>query len=162
VVEWQADPGNWIPVVGWQGAPDASGNLLWALAEAQLGDQGIYRWVVYDHPGGVPWAVSAVFNLPSSPNARVAVSAAPLLTASAATPSGVDNPAAAATPSPLDSQWKTRASDPIAPGTYIVQPGDTLFRIARNSGLPWSALMQANHLPDTIIHPGQVLVIPGN
>lgn len=49
-----------------------------------------------------------------------------------------------------------------ADSTYVVQRGDTLFRIALNHGLSTQQLAQANNIinPD-VIYAGQVLVIPG-
>ncbi|MGQ9666584.1 MAG: LysM peptidoglycan-binding domain-containing protein [Anaerolineae bacterium] len=45
---------------------------------------------------------------------------------------------------------------------YVVQPGDTLARIALRYGTTVWALVQANNLPNpSLIYPGQVLVIPG-
>jgi LysM repeat protein len=47
-------------------------------------------------------------------------------------------------------------------GTYVVQPGDTLFRIALRFGTTVSALAAANGIADpNRISAGQVLVIPG-
>ncbi|MGB9802898.1 LysM peptidoglycan-binding domain-containing protein, partial [Desulfofundulus sp.] len=45
---------------------------------------------------------------------------------------------------------------------YVVQPGDTLWQIARRFGIPLSSLIELNGLanPDEI-YPGQVIVIPG-
>lgn len=45
---------------------------------------------------------------------------------------------------------------------YTVERGDTLSQIARELGIPMSDLIEANDLsnPD-LIHPGQVLVVPG-
>jgi LysM repeat protein len=73
-------------------------------------------------------------------------------TAPAATPVGGQPPApagaVAATPQP---------------GTYIVQPGDTLYGIAVRTKVPLQALMQANGISDpTTIQAGQVLVLPAN
>lgn len=46
-------------------------------------------------------------------------------------------------------------------GTYTVQSGDTLFRIALNHGSSVSAIQQANGLTSSLIFVGQVLAIPG-
>jgi len=47
------------------------------------------------------------------------------------------------------------------PLTHTVQPGETLYRIARHYGLPANDLMVANHLISAnLITVGQVLVIP--
>jgi LysM repeat protein len=49
---------------------------------------------------------------------------------------------------------------PPAPQTYVVQPGDTLFRIALRFGLPLRQLVQTNGIFDpNRIFVGQVLVI---
>ena len=48
-----------------------------------------------------------------------------------------------------------------AGSTHIVQPGETLYRIARHYGVTVGALAAYNGLSDpTLIHPGQVLRIP--
>ncbi len=45
--------------------------------------------------------------------------------------------------------------------TYVVQPGDTLFRIALRHGVSVDALVAANNLPNrSIVYAGQVLIIP--
>ena len=45
--------------------------------------------------------------------------------------------------------------------TYRVQPGDSLFLIARNFGTSINALKSANGLSTNLIYPGQTLTIPG-
>lgn len=47
------------------------------------------------------------------------------------------------------------------PTTYIVQPGDTLFSLARRFGTTVAALQAANGLHGDLIRVGQVLVISG-
>jgi murein DD-endopeptidase MepM/ murein hydrolase activator NlpD len=47
------------------------------------------------------------------------------------------------------------------PGTYKVQEGDTLSRIAKKTGVGVTALKQANGLQDGLIRVGQTLTIPG-
>lgn len=48
-----------------------------------------------------------------------------------------------------------------AAGTYKVQEGDTLSRIARNTGASVTSIKQANGLSDGVIRVGQTLKIPG-
>jgi len=43
---------------------------------------------------------------------------------------------------------------------HIVQPGENLFRIGLKYGVSWSAIMQVNGLSNTLIYPGQRLLIP--
>lgn len=50
-----------------------------------------------------------------------------------------------------------------APGTYVVQRGDTLYRIATTHGLPVRRMIEVNHLsPPYTLMIGQVLRIPVN
>src|SRR5260221_14364158 len=57
----------------------------------------------------------------------------------------------------------TSRPDAGTPGTYIVQPGDSLYRIAARQGVDFDALMAANGFTSDkiIIYPGQVLNLPG-
>jgi len=50
---------------------------------------------------------------------------------------------------------------PSPGGTYVVQPGDSLFTIAEHFGIPMQAIIDANNIenPDHI-EAGQVLIIP--
>jgi LysM repeat protein len=49
-----------------------------------------------------------------------------------------------------------------AASTYVVQPGDSLYRIAARQGVDFNALMAANGFTSdkVIIYPGQVLILP--
>jgi LysM repeat protein len=49
----------------------------------------------------------------------------------------------------------------MAPSTYWVQSGDTLYKISRLKGVSLAALMAANQLKSYIIFAGQALIIPG-
>src|SRR5258706_14028073 len=48
------------------------------------------------------------------------------------------------------------------PRTYVVQPGDSLYRIAARQGVDFDALMAANGFTSAkvIIYPGQVPILP--
>src|SRR5258706_3747000 len=60
------------------------------------------------------------------------------------------------------SNASSNAVPPSSPGTYIVQPGDTLNIIARKFNVSVNDLISANNIPDpNHIVPGQQLVIPG-
>ncbi|MEP9389113.1 peptidoglycan DD-metalloendopeptidase family protein [Mesorhizobium sp. KR9-304] len=65
---------------------------------------------------------------------------------------------AAATTATADS---SNAKPSGASGTYKVQEGDTLSRIARNTGVGVAAIKEANGLSDGLIRVGQTLKIPG-
>ncbi len=46
--------------------------------------------------------------------------------------------------------------------THLVRPGDTLFKISLQYGIPWPNIATANNIPAPyIIYPGQTLQIPG-
>ena len=45
---------------------------------------------------------------------------------------------------------------------YFVKPGDTLWNISKNYLVKVSDIMNANHLEDDLIYPGQKLIIPNN
>ncbi|MGH2348905.1 MAG: LysM peptidoglycan-binding domain-containing protein [bacterium] len=53
------------------------------------------------------------------------------------------------------------AADVIAPGPYVVRPGDTLYGIARRAQTTVRVLMEANGLRSEAIFVGQLLIIPG-
>ncbi len=70
------------------------------------------------------------------------------------------------TPKSKSGTTSTAATDnsnakPMAAGTYKVQEGDTLSRIARNTGASVTAIKEANGLSDGLIRIGQTLKIPG-
>ena len=54
---------------------------------------------------------------------------------------------------------ETAASSESTETTYTVQPGDGLWRIAKNHGLTLDELNSMNQLTSNIIQPGQVLIV---
>ncbi|MEK7786491.1 MAG: LysM peptidoglycan-binding domain-containing protein, partial [Chloroflexota bacterium] len=54
------------------------------------------------------------------------------------------------------------AASPTNPATYVVQSGDTLYRISLRFGTTVDALKAANGLTSDAIYAGQTLVIPGS
>jgi murein DD-endopeptidase MepM/ murein hydrolase activator NlpD len=77
---------------------------------------------------------------------------------------GSTPPAAADAPSaPTDGAAPVEAapSPPIAPTTYAVQAGDTLYSIARKHGVSVDAVLWANNMSDAnVLKAGQKLTIP--
>ena len=72
-------------------------------------------------------------------------------------PDGTSDPEPTPAPEPPPP-----TTPPSTGGTYTVQPGDTLFRIALQFGTTVSAISQANNITNpSLIFVGQVLVIPG-
>lgn len=140
-VEWQDGYGVWHRVDGWQDKLGDTGLKTWWVNEAQLGTSGLYRWVVYDQRGGNLWATSSAFHLPSAAGKWVTVTLS----------------AASATATPTATSFP-----PTRPDTYTVQRGDNLFRIALRFQTTVSALQTRNGLTGLLIHPGQVLIIPGS
>lgn len=48
-----------------------------------------------------------------------------------------------------------------APGSAVVQPGDTIYSVARRNNTPTRAIIDANHLePPYVLRPGQQLIVP--
>ena len=58
---------------------------------------------------------------------------------------------------------QTRASTaaPPPPLVVTVSPGESLWLIAERNGTTISALMSANNLSSSVVHPGESLVVPG-
>ena len=52
------------------------------------------------------------------------------------------------------------AAEPPPPVHHVVRRGETLSQIARRYDVPLAALRDANNLNNTVIHPGETLLIP--
>lgn len=78
-------------------------------------------------------------------------------------PGGMNRVGQAPPPPPVRDTRRTNADRrPVAPSTYIVQPGDTLDRIADRTGVEARAIVRANDMVSPyMLHPGQSLLIPG-
>lgn len=57
----------------------------------------------------------------------------------------------------LLSLWLGNVS---ADNEYMVEKGDSLYKIGKLLGVPWKEIMKANNLKSTVIHPDQILIIP--
>lgn len=91
--------------------------------------------------------------------------AAPLATATAlgptavtATPAEPPTRLAAGTPPPALKPGESAAGE----AQHVVRKGDTLDAIARRYGVSVESLRRANNLRNHLIHPAQILVIPGS
>lgn len=65
---------------------------------------------------------------------------------------------------PPRSQGAAPAAPPAAagpPSSAVVQPGDTIYSVARRNNTPTRAIIDANHLePPYVLRPGQQLIVP--
>lgn len=63
----------------------------------------------------------------------------------------------------VGQELKIPGSAPAPQLTHTVQPRETLFLIALRYGVPWTSIASANKLTAPyVIHPGQILIIPGD
>jgi len=139
--------------VSYSGFEGFAGGPFWSITDMQIktvrrrqGDNKIVR-------------ATATITLTEQPEgvylAPVQSSPPPVLVSTAPTPTSV---AAAA--------GSGKAPAPKAgsgPRTYTVRAGDSLWSISTRfygTGVYWTKIGDANHLTSTLIHPGQVLVIP--
>lgn len=67
------------------------------------------------------------------------------------------------TPAPTQNNSSQNTNKPTVTGSYTVKSGDTLYRIASQTGTPINTLLSVNGLKLTsIIYPGQVLKLSGS
>ena len=94
---------------------------------------------------------------PARPLAGGAAKPAPTPASAAVVPAA---PAPAATPTAAPASGKAKVV-PAGPGSYIIQPGDTLYSIAKRHGLSEKRLAEANGITDpTKVAVGKALTIP--
>jgi LysM repeat protein len=121
----------------------------------QPGDQTTYTV----RPGDTVSAIAARFDttIPAivranSLNGRAMIYAGQVLTI----------PAAAATSDAVPAAPSTSSSTPAGATSYTVASGDTLSGIAAAHGTTVAQVSSLNSLTSTVIHPGQVLRLPGS
>lgn len=76
-------------------------------------------------------------------------------------PGASGNTVVASAPAANSGSLQPPKAATVTAGSYKVQPGDTLGRIARNTGSTVRAITEANNLTDGSIRIGQTLKIPG-
>jgi 2',3'-cyclic-nucleotide 2'-phosphodiesterase/3'-nucleotidase len=100
-----------------------------------------------------PTAARTAGAVASAPESAIAGTAE--LTRSTAFPPAEPGAAIAHAPSPAP------VPEPAQERIHVIQPGDNLFRIGLRYGIPWTALMEHNRLPNpNAVHVGQQIRIP--
>ena len=133
----------------------------WVTGDYQPGDVVLYDWDgdgVADHIGFCVKVLGSALTVIEG-NTDDAVRR---MTRSAAGVMGAYRPAYGETGETEDAA--APAGDKTAARTYTVQRGDSLWAIAARElgdGSRWDELRRFNGLPNTMIHPGDVLYLPG-
>jgi uncharacterized membrane protein/LysM repeat protein len=129
------------------------GPVQYALAEP--GDDQEVRFLLFRDDGGEPYrSVRLWVNIKGL---------APTQAASTATASPAIGASATATPTEAATQTPTQAPTATAASVvvHVVQPGETLSSIARQYGVTYQAIMEANGMEDpSLLEVGQELIIP--
>ena len=98
--------------------------------------------------------------LPRLVSGTVARRVEPVVAKQAGTPVGVSNPPASATAT-RSANGASGSDDPIRGRTYRVREGDTLWDVARRTGVTVNALARENHRsPRAVLRPGVTLRLP--
>ena len=110
-------------------------------------------------PGAAPKAAPAVpAEAPAGRDLNDAATPAP---AAMAPVSAAPRPAVEPAPAPASKPARAAITRTAGPGTYLIQPGDTLYSIAKRHGISEKRLMDANNLTDARkIAAGKQLTIP--
>ncbi len=74
---------------------------------------------------------------------------------------GVTDTAVPALPTDTTTSIPVAAASPTNPATYVVQSGDTLYRLSLLFGVTVDAIKAANGLATDAIYAGQTLIVPG-
>jgi hypothetical protein len=140
-VQWQDALGAWHDVDGWRGTfSEDEQRVLWYVSEQLLG-AGLFRWQVFERRGGALLTTSLPFYLPVSKGQILEVE--------------VNLPTAAG--AVLTGSTGSAGQEHI----YIVQPGDTLAKIASQHHTSISVLATINGIDNIdFIFVGQRLIIP--
>jgi len=97
---------------------------------------------------------------PTATPSRPTATPSPTSVTPSVTPLSTPSPAVSPSPTP-PSEASATPTPPQTTTTYQVQPGDTLFSIARRFGISVDGIVAANNITDpSQIEVGQVLVIP--
>lgn len=141
------------PTPSWQEIDEAG----MATMAAQAAETNLTMTAIAAAPS--PGAEPATETPPPPPPTPVEVAPSPTpVPVEVPTPLPVEGPPPTPSPLPTEGTVVVPAGGEI---TYVVQPGDRLYRIALRYGVNYRELAAYNHIvnPDRI-HPGQVLRIP--
>lgn len=129
------------------------GPLHYALAEP--GDDQEVHFLLFRDDGGEPYrSLRLWINVKGLPPTEAPVTATATATTGA---SPTATPEEAATETPTEAP----TAAPTSVVVHVVQPGETLSSIARQYGVTYQAIMEANGMEDpSLLEVGQELVIP--
>ncbi|MFB9860420.1 LysM peptidoglycan-binding domain-containing protein [Salinicoccus siamensis] len=62
----------------------------------------------------------------------------------------------------LDEKEEVKKDETAGDGTYVIQPGDTLFKIGQKFNVDYQQIMEWNNLSSDLIFAGKTLIVSGN